>query len=673
MSCVHRNLASSVLYFAIGACYIDSLLQWLVHVAVTAHMWWSALPAKLLLVDILYKVAPPTRLFDYYLRKSPPLSDVHRMAHMDFGDDFLDKAPEVLPQLEGSWVPFPHAHAFAIVLHALFSAPLGTVGAMAGIIAACWAAQTKLLKCTLGFGIVMNIAKAWMLAGVVVQWPWGVRPFLWPWQLLVCLCACTFRFQEYAYAARALQVWIFGTWQELLLGPDRHAYCSFHCARNQPGATKAADPNDAKWLPVCQSLTALRLRRDWTSVGRCWDRCMIGFYGVDLDSLQRILKDGFRPTFNEAYGHCVLFASNVDVAANFSSEGWVVIACLNAAAVMAGTTTAKGAREALVVAVHDPSKDASIIGVLCTTLAGRLLAPSMLPRSWLRQMYYEHCVKLRETALLGPTSPDGLCVATYNVHMWRDLDGKRGFRAIMQVIDHLGADVLLLNEVMLTWTFVTRCRFENAMRKAGYTDFVYGQAIRGLWRSSSLQAVNAAHSCAMRVAPFFGNVLCSKHHISDSKVKWMKGYSWPEGRSIVAGTIQHPSFAELRVSGTHFDIWDRTGETALTQCHQLLAMASCEGFALVCGDLNSFRREEYTPERLGRFPEPHHFPVTAALESLGWVDCFEACGQPPPEMTAWSTARVDYMYASPALAKYLRRPRVFPSSASDHFPLLVNC
>lgn len=243
---------------------------------------------------------------------------------------------------------------------------------------------------------------------------------------------------------------------------------------------------------------------------------------------------------------------------------------------------------------------------------------------------------------------------------------------IMEVIAHLDADVLVLNEAAFLKPFLTKPKFEKNMRKLGYVDFVYENTTDWPFHMRALSA-------------FFGNILCSKQPLRDPASRRMKGFHgrpW-EHRSVVAGTIELPSGDSLRVFGTHLEIWDTSGETALRQCTEVIGMTKANGedsknananatHSLICGDLNSFRRAEKPPERLKRFPEPHGFAITEALEQAGWMDSFVACGVPPPYMTVWSTARVDFIYVSPSLKPQLKQSCHFKNSVSDHTPVILD-
>jgi len=112
-----------------------------------------------------------------------------------------------------------------------------------------------------------------------------------------------------------------------------------------------------------------------------------------------------------------------------------------------------------------------------------------------------------------------------------------------------------------------------------------------------------------------------------------------------------------------------------------------EGYLLI-GDLNALSQQDYTETQWNSIIElkkeknwledgsavPKSL-VIPFLESRGLKDIFKAPGK-EELFTAWThrpTMKIDYMFASPEFLQVhvLSKFYVFPSKASDHFPLVL--
>jgi len=167
---------------------------------------------------------------------------------------------------------------------------------------------------------------------------------------------------------------------------------------------------------------------------------------------------------------------------------------------------------------------------------------------------------------------------------------------------------------------------------------------------------------------FFGNIFCSKQQLRDPDSRRLQGGDEPwRWQLVVAGTVEHQS-GLIHVFRPHLK-----GRPIAQQCHELLTKQRCEAHAIICGDLNSFRRAELPPHRLRCFPEPHNLDVTSINVTEEWMDCFCAFKTSPPEMTAWSTACVDYLYISRSLRPFLKQVCQFRKCLSSHIPVILDC
>lgn len=178
----------------------------------------------------------------------------------------------------------------------------------------------------------------------------------------------------------------------------------------------------------------------------------------------------------------------------------------------------------------------------------------------------------------------------------------------------------------------------------------------------------------------------------------------PELRVVAAGPVRRPfhhatqrvdiatGAGPLAVLATHF--YPYSGGRRLREAGWLAAAVRRDRLALVAGDLNTLDPWTDHADRVARLPveyrRRHRRPdglvdtrAVAALDRAGLVDVFRSVGEgdgwtAPTSRgggVEFSGMRLDYLFASPALAALARRCVVVrggeTESASDHYPVLA--
>src|ERR1700679_871931 len=175
-------------------------------------------------------------------------------------------------------------------------------------------------------------------------------------------------------------------------------------------------------------------------------------------------------------------------------------------------------------------------------------------------------------------------IISYNIHngfyamghetkdgFWTS-EGKFNFVPFLKWVKKEDPDVILLQE--LTFRGVTKIKFEADMKKLGFVHIAYGFA-------ADLYGEGGEN--------FFGQATCSKipfEKTASLKLKAFRG----EARNAL-----FTYFPDLVLVNTHLDVWDKTGETRLAEMKQIVKkIGTSKTAALLCGDFNTQRREDYT-------------------------------------------------------------------------------
>lgn len=517
-----------------------------------------------------------------------------------------------------------------------------------------------------------------------------------------------------------------------------------------------------------------------------------------------------------------------------------MIVLLRTSKCILGMTTSTGTngglgRECPTYIMHEleDGVNIKIIGAVRIKLHRGIWAPEMLHRKRLQDEFGEHMENLKSASInklsflsdvLLPkdktfaqettdsestktpvSATTNLRVALWNIQFFHDFRGHRNIDKTFDEIKTIDADVIVLNEVMFLWPYLTKEKFVERMKSLGYEHFLFGDTTDWCWYEKLLRA-------------FFGNVICSKREFSLDNVNshLMRGYEgrpW-ENRCIVSAELNFDksnknctklagTFDSLRIVGTHLEIWDPTGRAAKRQVDELLdreksnqniSNKSKRQLSLLCGDLNSFSKKDFKPallnterrgstdsgavstvsgesgtdssdsqsvrnkknsgssprknivekdlkpartksssissssgvkisskdpdylsERILRFPDPLGFDVIDTIEQAGYTDAFELAGKSTNldrksktsdnetatyekfdngsnssnsknrtggldhSMTAWSTARVDWLFLQENNENNNTsswhdkiRPWLYPTTVSDHAALVLD-
>ncbi|CAD7969178.1 unnamed protein product [Amoebophrya sp. A120] len=504
----------------------------------------------------------------------------------------------------------------------------------------------------------------------------------------------------------------------------------------------------------------------------------IAFHGTSVSTCWSILQNNkesgfFKPKLGQI-GKVTYFASDIDAASCFSGEGWVFVCLLKAdhescsSSHVTGVTTANftprsEGRECPIYVCYDNSK-VEIIGILRIRLYDGPWAPKIRGRKELTEEFLRFVAE-NQSGSLSPsetcdaegegegskentkqtdeiyyTSPLDLQTArgkakfrlgVWNIQFWHTVHGQLDIQKIINEIKLLDCNILVLNEAMLLWPYLTKQNFEKKMREdCGYEFFLYGNTTKWDWHMKLRGAFFGNVILSRRKMQFGGDIDTNGQELPNSPfilhMAGARNYRPHEDRSAVStGFVKITEDLNLRVTGTHLEIWDLEGKVALEQAKQIVGRldkgiskpavsssrtssgtrtsdaekkstgttSTATTLDILCGDLNALRvlenkeKCEYDADRLARFPKPFNSNVCEFLEKgdTGFRDCFDLCDLQPPKMTVWSTARVDYYYVRPVVVdstssnvdfensfKQNWRPRVYRGAAvSDHLPMLL--
>jgi endonuclease/exonuclease/phosphatase family metal-dependent hydrolase len=227
-----------------------------------------------------------------------------------------------------------------------------------------------------------------------------------------------------------------------------------------------------------------------------------------------------------------------------------------------------------------------------------------------------------------PPSLRPLVVATYNVHGWVGIDGRRDPERSGETLAELGADVIALQEV--------RCGPDGPGILERIAEMLKMESLRGMvheWRDE-------AH----------GNALLSRLAITAAEpVELTVGGREPRGAIVATlDTGAEP----LLVVATHLGIGPRERRLQVRRLVAHLPPAEA-GALVVLGDMNEWVRGAGAllplHRRLGRTPGPRTFPTPFPLFSLDRIWVFPR----------WRLRRL-WVHRSP-----------LSRAASDHLPLLA--
>jgi len=254
-------------------------------------------------------------------------------------------------------------------------------------------------------------------------------------------------------------------------------------------------------------------------------------------------------------------------------------------------------------------------------------------------------------------------IGTFNVHGWRDANGKKRVDDVITLIAELTPDVLVLNEVVSP---------EHTLPRVAHA-----LGLEARWAE----------------AGWGGNALLTRP--PTRAVETLTLDAAGHARSAIVARIDGPG-GELDVVGTHLDHTSEDVRIAqLGQLHDALARRHARH--VLAGDLNAMWLSDMGPAELALMHrhrrregwEPARDDVVRDLDRRGYVDAVRLClagslegyraalGAPLPRahaVTSRVDTRIDYVLLSRALSEHVRvvGARTPRTDVSDHHPVLVD-
>lgn len=280
-------------------------------------------------------------------------------------------------------------------------------------------------------------------------------------------------------------------------------------------------------------------------------------------------------------------------------------------------------------------------------------------------------------------------IVTYNVHKWEDPYGVRNYDAILATINNIDADVLILQEVILSDSF----NLTADLKKMGYNPPVF-----------------------MPMSDNdFGNIIASKYPFSQPPTTKIYNIDQNAGeqRNYINTVITLPDGNAISVYGTHLDVWDETGTKRVQEVQELIAAAQPDPRdphqnIILAADWNAVREQDYrytiapqltaweiqTANFKARHPHLNTIPTDALthIETSGFIDSFAQAltstknrgklltdlplarliASTHPTYTVWTGTVVDFIFCGPRWKLPIAGSYVYYTSASDHVPVIMD-
>lgn len=248
-----------------------------------------------------------------------------------------------------------------------------------------------------------------------------------------------------------------------------------------------------------------------------------------------------------------------------------------------------------------------------------------------------------------------LRLMTYNVYMPNRFGIDQGHHNVLQVIAETNPDVLCIQE--FTPHFCSTVTNELNKRYP-YSCYVEPSDLR------------------------FGNAIYSRYPFSIAPRNIVYKTSNTEPRGYNATAIRINQQVSFTLMNTHLDVYDHTERIRLGQVQELISDPAALGNnVMLCGDFNSVRRADYTPDvwqavkndacgRIGLSELPTS--VLDYLKRVGFTDSFSFKGVPGPKFTVWNGTTIDFImlknWQIPLAGCYV----YYMPYASDHLPVIVD-
>ncbi len=256
-------------------------------------------------------------------------------------------------------------------------------------------------------------------------------------------------------------------------------------------------------------------------------------------------------------------------------------------------------------------------------------------------------------------------IATYNVHMWKPLQGDY-FSTAYEIIKQLHADIIILQEAQFSHT-LTKTEIFRRFKKLGYTHMVFSYADKNL--ANIVLTKNTVFIESWKTQRFANNYYVS------TRIH--------ENRSFAKVNYILPNNKKITLYGTHLEVWDTSGRINEQQAAELIKQSAQENNVIIAADYNAVRKKDYQyiiqRKLLWNLVQAEDNARTSPtitqsldlLEKSEFVDCFTKAGKNVPRFTAWSGTIVDFL-----MLKNWNLPitwcGVMYTAASDHLPIIMD-
>lgn len=263
---------------------------------------------------------------------------------------------------------------------------------------------------------------------------------------------------------------------------------------------------------------------------------------------------------------------------------------------------------------------------------------------------------------------------TYNIHRWRDHDGRVDVARTAGIIQRSAADIVTLNEVL-------------------HPLDVLPQSQPALARLAAQLGMHLVFAPTIPPGPFdqpaaaYGNALLSRFPILAHANHRLTTPPDHEPRGLLETRLQLPDGQTLTVYATHLDHKRETVRLGQVQALLLWAVRDRGRAHLLMGDFNAVAPTDYAGDQAGLTQMAAHpemarlvvegLHVVPRLLKAGYTDCFAVAGSGPAPTFAThdALARIDFCLAAGPLAQTIRACQRIDDAdtreASDHFPLLT--
>jgi endonuclease/exonuclease/phosphatase family metal-dependent hydrolase len=246
-------------------------------------------------------------------------------------------------------------------------------------------------------------------------------------------------------------------------------------------------------------------------------------------------------------------------------------------------------------------------------------------------------------------------IATYNVQCWNNIDGRKSYNDILQVINGINANVIGLTEALfLKRTARTLTEFKNDVKMLGYEYVCECNSTYGI------------------------NVILSRHEIiSHEVIQLEKDTINFQNRYALLCTVSIGNH-NVKFCLTHLDVYDETEQTRLKQIGKI--MKNIDVDTILMGDFNSLNSDDYddnmwrTIVKNGKKRSVDI--VTHVLDLIkqnDYNDMYNIVhGDKLNIVSVWSNVRVDYIFKHHDCKHKVKQCYFVKSLESDHLPLVAH-